>query len=207
MASTLALACTLGAAGTAAGAELSLAEPAACVTADELSFRVERLLGQPLTSVEALYAIQEMRVPSAISESIADLLADPQIADRGFLREVDHPVAGSAKYPAQHFNSDALDFRVERAPLLGEGAADTPALQAPKPVRAAREPRPPKLLTRAGGNRPRAASAGHGAKRPLRLLRALQRPGECNRHVGARARNADRSPVGRLKRADREQTQ
>jgi hypothetical protein len=38
----------------AAAAELVLTEPAPCITADELAFRVERLLGQPLSRVEAM---------------------------------------------------------------------------------------------------------------------------------------------------------
>jgi hypothetical protein len=42
------------AAGSAAGAELALEQPAACVTLDELSFRVERLLGQPLAHAEVM---------------------------------------------------------------------------------------------------------------------------------------------------------
>lgn len=50
----LATALLAGASPTAAAAELVLAEPAACVTLDELSFRVERLLGQSLASVEPL---------------------------------------------------------------------------------------------------------------------------------------------------------
>lgn len=41
-------------AGSAAAAELALQQPAACVTLDELSFRVERLLGQPLHDVEPM---------------------------------------------------------------------------------------------------------------------------------------------------------
>lgn len=49
-----AAACTLCAAPAAAAAELALAEPASCTTRDELSFRVERLLGQPLAQVEAM---------------------------------------------------------------------------------------------------------------------------------------------------------
>jgi hypothetical protein len=46
-----ALAC---AAPQAHAAELKLSEPLACVTADELSFRVERALGQPLAQAPAL---------------------------------------------------------------------------------------------------------------------------------------------------------
>jgi hypothetical protein len=71
----------------------------------------------------------------------------------------------------------------------------------------ARQPRPPKLLARAGWNDQRAAVVGHGAKWSLRLLGALQRPGEPNRHVGARPLDGERRSGGGLKRAGKEQTQ
>lgn len=83
-----------------------------------------------LTSVELLDALQEMRVPSAISESMGDLMKDPQIEARGFLRDLDHPRAGTLRYPAQPFLSDSIELRLERAPLLDEHQPDAERLPA-----------------------------------------------------------------------------
>lgn len=67
---------------TAAAAELSLVEPAACVTLDELSFRVERLLGQPLASAEALRL--SLRVEQETGGFAARLEVErPDSAERG----------------------------------------------------------------------------------------------------------------------------
>jgi hypothetical protein len=71
-----------GASGSAEAAELMLAEPAACVTLDELSFRVERLLGQPLANVEAIQL--SLRVDAEATGFVARLdVARPGVAERG----------------------------------------------------------------------------------------------------------------------------
>ena len=72
------------------------------------------------TSVEAIEALQEMRVPSAQSVSMGDLMTDPQVAAREFMREIEHPRAGTLRIPGQYFLSDSIQLRLERAPLLGE---------------------------------------------------------------------------------------
>jgi hypothetical protein len=48
-------------AGSAGAAELALNEPAACITAEELSFRVERALGRPLADAEAMQLSVHLR--------------------------------------------------------------------------------------------------------------------------------------------------
>lgn len=71
-----------GAAGTAAAAELALEEPAACVTLDELSFRVERLLGQPLAHLEAMQL--SLRVDAEAAGFVARLeVSRPEDAEHG----------------------------------------------------------------------------------------------------------------------------
>jgi hypothetical protein len=77
----LAAAALAGAAGTAAAAELALEEPAACVTLDELSFRVERLLGQPLADAEAMQL--SLRVEAEAKGFVARLEVSRPDAEHG----------------------------------------------------------------------------------------------------------------------------
>ncbi len=49
-----------------------------------------------------------------------DLFNDPQLAFRNFWVEVDHPVAGTFKYPGPQFRMHQTPWRAGRAPLLGE---------------------------------------------------------------------------------------
>jgi len=61
-----------------------------------------------------------MRGPIAFVHDMADLFESPQLAARGYLREVEHPVAGTLTYPGPPFVMTETPGRVERAPLLGE---------------------------------------------------------------------------------------
>ena len=90
------------------------------------------------TSAEVFAGLQEMRIPSAISESVQDLLDDPQVAARQPLREIDHPRAGRLKYTAGYFLSDNVELRHERAPLLGEHQGSLEELRA-RPALAPRQ--------------------------------------------------------------------
>jgi hypothetical protein len=68
--------------GGAAAAELVLEEPAACVTLDELAFRAERLLGQPLANVDAM--LLSLRVATEATGFVARLeVARPGDAEPG----------------------------------------------------------------------------------------------------------------------------
>ncbi len=70
------------ASGRAVAAELALDEPAACFTLDELSFRVERLLGQPLANAEAMQL--SLRVDAEGTGFVARLeVGRPGVAERG----------------------------------------------------------------------------------------------------------------------------
>ncbi len=45
----------------------------------------------------------------------------PQIEARGFIVEIDHPVAGKLKYPSRPYRFSKTPWRVERpAPLIGQ---------------------------------------------------------------------------------------
>lgn len=69
----------------------------------------------------ALYrTAQEMRIPTGYVCTAADLLASPQYQERGFLREIDHPLTGTLIYPGVPWKMDDLPLVVQRAPCLGE---------------------------------------------------------------------------------------
>jgi CoA:oxalate CoA-transferase len=61
-----------------------------------------------------------MRGPIAFVHDMADLFSSPQLAERGFLRRVDHPVAGPLTYPGPPFQMSETPGRIDPAPLLGE---------------------------------------------------------------------------------------
>ncbi len=54
---------------------------------------------------------------------LGEVLADPQYRHRGLFQELDHPVAGSARYPTFPFMSSETRPVLSRAPLLGEHTA------------------------------------------------------------------------------------
>ena len=67
------------------------------------------------------YAIGgEHRAPITFIHTMEDLLESPQLAARGFLRRIDHPVAGEATYPGPPWWMGPDAWRDGRAPLLGE---------------------------------------------------------------------------------------
>ncbi len=62
----------------------------------------------------------EHRAPVTFIHTMQDLLESPQLAARGFLRRIDHPVAGEAVYPGPPWWMGPDAWRDGRAPLLGE---------------------------------------------------------------------------------------
>jgi crotonobetainyl-CoA:carnitine CoA-transferase CaiB-like acyl-CoA transferase len=52
--------------------------------------------------------------------TMEDVFADPHLAERGFFVEVDHPYAGTLRYPGAQFKMSETPWRPGRAPLLGE---------------------------------------------------------------------------------------
>lgn len=61
-----------------------------------------------------------MRAPVAYVHDMADLLASPQLAARGYFHALEHPLAGTLTYPGAPFLMSATPWREGRAPLLGE---------------------------------------------------------------------------------------
>ncbi len=53
-----------------------------------------------------------------------DMLTSPQLEHRRFFQEIDHPAAGSARYPGPPYRLTASGETLSRAPLLGEHNAE-----------------------------------------------------------------------------------
>lgn len=62
----------------------------------------------------------EHRAPVTFIHTMADLLESPQLAARGFLRRIEHPVAGESVYPGPPWWMGPDAWRDGPAPLLGE---------------------------------------------------------------------------------------
>ena len=62
----------------------------------------------------------EHRAPVTFIHTMEDLLESPQLAARGFLRRIDHPVASAASYPGPPWWMGPDAWRDGPAPLLGE---------------------------------------------------------------------------------------
>ena len=70
---------------------------------------------------ELFHAAQEWRLPFGVVQTPEDLVRCPQLKDRGYFVEMDHPVAGRLTYPGAPFKMSETPWQAERpAPLLGE---------------------------------------------------------------------------------------
>ena len=72
------------------------------------------------TSEDVMNTLQSSGVPAARVSQTMDIIGDPQIAHREFIKEIDHPQTGVrsvAGIPAQW---GSIQERYDRAPLLGE---------------------------------------------------------------------------------------
>ncbi len=73
------------------------------------------------TTDELFHIVQASRSPAAPINSVESLLSSPQMEARGFLVEIDHPVAGKLDYPSRPYHFSQTPWRVERsAPLIGQ---------------------------------------------------------------------------------------
>jgi crotonobetainyl-CoA:carnitine CoA-transferase CaiB-like acyl-CoA transferase len=73
------------------------------------------------TKLEIWHTAQAYKLLSSPVYTTEELLKDPHYNQRGFWVEIDHPEAGSFKYPGAPFKMSETPFRVKRpAPLLGE---------------------------------------------------------------------------------------
>jgi crotonobetainyl-CoA:carnitine CoA-transferase CaiB-like acyl-CoA transferase len=73
---------------------------------------------------EIVEAGQSLRQPFALAPTIAELLADPHLAERSFFVEVEHPAAGTLRYPGPPWRMSSSRWQTGRAPMLGEHNAE-----------------------------------------------------------------------------------
>lgn len=74
---------------------------------------------------EIFQLCQEYRLPGAPLKRVDEVLSEPQLRERGFFYELDHPEAGRLTYPGLPFRfSEAPTGPSARAPLLGEHNED-----------------------------------------------------------------------------------
>ena len=72
------------------------------------------------TREEIFDAAAEARFPVAPVYTVEDMLEDPHLAERGFIRTTHHPAAGNLLTPGLPFQPDGQAGEIGRAPLLGE---------------------------------------------------------------------------------------
>jgi crotonobetainyl-CoA:carnitine CoA-transferase CaiB-like acyl-CoA transferase len=65
-------------------------------------------------------AAQARRLASGYFMTPQDMLESPQLIDRGFFQEIDHPSTGPSRYPGPPFRFSEAESDRRRAPLLGE---------------------------------------------------------------------------------------
>ena len=93
-------------------------------TADEYWEKADAYLNEWLsqhTKDEIFELCQRSRVPAAPIRTVAELLDDAQLADRGYFAEIEHPDAGRLKYPRACYQFSGTPCMMRRpAPRLGE---------------------------------------------------------------------------------------
>lgn len=72
------------------------------------------------TVEEVFYLGQELRVPTAVPQSVADILSCPQFQARNFLQKVSQPGLGDYLQPGPAFIADFLRTERTPAPTLGQ---------------------------------------------------------------------------------------
>jgi crotonobetainyl-CoA:carnitine CoA-transferase CaiB-like acyl-CoA transferase len=72
------------------------------------------------SKVEVYEESQGRRNVSGFVATPEDVLSSTHLSERGFFVELDHPVAGPARYAGAPFRFASSDWRSARAPLLGE---------------------------------------------------------------------------------------
>ena len=68
--------------------------------------------------------LEKVRAPYARVNTYADALADPQVAHRGAIRELNHPTAGAIKVIGPPWKSTAPEASMTPPPVLGQHGAD-----------------------------------------------------------------------------------
>ncbi|MEE8176552.1 MAG: CoA transferase, partial [Acidobacteriota bacterium] len=75
----------------------------------------------PRKKYETFFAAHQRRFIYGVIQSPEEVLADPQFESRGFFVDIEHPVAGTAKYPGAPFIMSDSPWSAETpAPTLGQ---------------------------------------------------------------------------------------
>ena len=71
---------------------------------------------------EVAHGGQELRIPCFPVNTVQDLMSDDHLEEREFFLEIDHPLAGTFKYPgaAYRLSNTSLPLDARPAPLLGQ---------------------------------------------------------------------------------------
>ena len=89
---------------------------------------VNRIIGEwaaELTKGEVYYKAAPSGCPAAYFATAEDVLRSPQLADRGFFVDVDHPDTGALTYPSRPYRFPKTPWAVDSpAPLLGQHNGD-----------------------------------------------------------------------------------
>src|SRR5579871_1019134 len=73
------------------------------------------------TKKEIVAIFQQAGIPCAPLNTTEDLVRDPQLKERGFFIDIEHPAAGRLTYPGAPFRLPQSPFAIRRpAPLLGQ---------------------------------------------------------------------------------------
>ena len=75
-------------------------------------------------AMDVYHRAGETRAPIAAVHGIGDLFASPQLKERSFFQETEHPAAGTLTYPGPQFRMSEVGWSAGRAPLLGEHNAE-----------------------------------------------------------------------------------
>jgi crotonobetainyl-CoA:carnitine CoA-transferase CaiB-like acyl-CoA transferase len=77
-----------------------------------------------VTKTQAYALAGQHRAPISPVNTVADLLASPHLKARNFFRDIDHPAAGTLRYPGSPARMPGAPAHPRRAPLLGEHNAE-----------------------------------------------------------------------------------
>jgi crotonobetainyl-CoA:carnitine CoA-transferase CaiB-like acyl-CoA transferase len=73
------------------------------------------------TKNEIVAIFQAAGIPVAPLNTTADLVGDPQLGERGYFVEIDHPATGPLTYPGAPFGLKESPFKIRRpAPMMGQ---------------------------------------------------------------------------------------
>lgn len=113
----------------AIGADEWIDDPRFCTMALRVENRaaMNELVARRFAGHDATYwgaRLEEYRIPYALVNDYEQALADPQVAHRGLVREVEHPTSGTIRLVGPPWRMSDTQTRIEPPPLLGQHTAN-----------------------------------------------------------------------------------